>query len=238
MSGGQHPARPRSRHPGGYGFLGPPTALSKFRGAAPYSSRWRSGAVPVQPPAVTRRDGGHRRELDMELGRNLARRKLRTGLTITGIAVGIWALVVFGALATKIDALVVGRARLLRQPGHREQRVGRRRDVPALQVAGCPGSRRRRRRRRVRRDQHDGRPRGEAGRPPGRDRRRRRRSRRGPRRLPVSVRSGPSAHRGGRGPLGHGARRRSLPASTRRRSVRRSDSATGTSPSSGSSSRP
>ncbi len=44
----------------------------------------------------------------MELGRNLARRKLRTGLTITGIAVGIWALVVFGALATKIDTIVSG----------------------------------------------------------------------------------------------------------------------------------
>jgi putative ABC transport system permease protein len=44
----------------------------------------------------------------MELGRNLARRKLRTGLTITGITVGIWALVVFGALATKIDTIVSG----------------------------------------------------------------------------------------------------------------------------------
>jgi len=40
--------------------------------------------------------------------RNLARRKLRTALTITGITVGIWALVVFGALATKIDILVSG----------------------------------------------------------------------------------------------------------------------------------
>jgi len=44
----------------------------------------------------------------MELARNLARRKLRTGLTITGITVGIWALVVFGALATKIDTIVSG----------------------------------------------------------------------------------------------------------------------------------
>jgi putative ABC transport system permease protein len=42
------------------------------------------------------------------LVRNLARRKLRTALTITGITVGIWALVVFGALATKIDVLVSG----------------------------------------------------------------------------------------------------------------------------------
>ena len=40
--------------------------------------------------------------------RNLGRRKLRTSLTVTGITIGIWALVVFGALATKIDSLVGG----------------------------------------------------------------------------------------------------------------------------------
>ena len=40
--------------------------------------------------------------------RNLGRRKLRTALTVTGITIGIWALVVFGALATKIDGLVAG----------------------------------------------------------------------------------------------------------------------------------
>ena len=44
----------------------------------------------------------------MRLLRNLGRRKLRTTLTITGITIGIWALVVFGALATKIDGLVDG----------------------------------------------------------------------------------------------------------------------------------
>lgn len=44
----------------------------------------------------------------MNLLRNLGRRKLRTALTITGITIGIWALVVFGALATKIDSLVTG----------------------------------------------------------------------------------------------------------------------------------
>jgi putative ABC transport system permease protein len=44
----------------------------------------------------------------MKLARNLARRKLRTALTVSGITVGIWALVVFGALATKIDVLVSG----------------------------------------------------------------------------------------------------------------------------------
>jgi len=40
--------------------------------------------------------------------RNLGRRKLRTALTVSGITIGIWALVVFGALATKIDGLVSG----------------------------------------------------------------------------------------------------------------------------------
>jgi putative ABC transport system permease protein len=47
----------------------------------------------------------------MRLLRNLSRRKLRTGLTVAGITIGIWALVVFSAMATKIDALVVGGAR-------------------------------------------------------------------------------------------------------------------------------
>jgi putative ABC transport system permease protein len=44
----------------------------------------------------------------MQLLRNLARRRLRTGLTITGITIGIWALVVFSAMANKVDALVSG----------------------------------------------------------------------------------------------------------------------------------
>src|SRR5512146_575395 len=47
----------------------------------------------------------------MRLLRNLARRKLRTGLTIAGITIGIWALVVFSAMANKIDALVDGGSR-------------------------------------------------------------------------------------------------------------------------------
>ncbi len=38
--------------------------------------------------------------------RNLSRRKLRTGLTIAGITIGIWALVVFSAMAAKINSLV------------------------------------------------------------------------------------------------------------------------------------
>ena len=40
--------------------------------------------------------------------RNLARSRLRTVLTITGITVGIWALVVFGSMANKINALIDG----------------------------------------------------------------------------------------------------------------------------------
>jgi putative ABC transport system permease protein len=44
----------------------------------------------------------------MRLLRNLARRRLRTGLTITGIAIGIWALVVFSSMANKINTMVVG----------------------------------------------------------------------------------------------------------------------------------
>jgi putative ABC transport system permease protein len=44
----------------------------------------------------------------MKLLRNLARRKLRTTLTIAGITIGIWALVVFSSMANKINALVEG----------------------------------------------------------------------------------------------------------------------------------
>jgi putative ABC transport system permease protein len=40
--------------------------------------------------------------------RDLGRRKVRTSLTILGITIGIWALVVFGSMANKIDALVAG----------------------------------------------------------------------------------------------------------------------------------
>ena len=42
----------------------------------------------------------------MSLLRNLARRRLRTALTITGITIGIWALVVFGSMANKISSIV------------------------------------------------------------------------------------------------------------------------------------
>jgi putative ABC transport system permease protein len=50
----------------------------------------------------------HLKERSMQLLRNLARRRLRTGLTITGITIGIWALVVFSSMANKVDALVSG----------------------------------------------------------------------------------------------------------------------------------
>jgi putative ABC transport system permease protein len=44
----------------------------------------------------------------MKLLRNLGRRKVRTALTILGITIGIWALVVFGSMANKINDLVAG----------------------------------------------------------------------------------------------------------------------------------
>jgi len=42
----------------------------------------------------------------MRILRELSRRKLRTSLTITGISIGIWALVVFSSLANQINGLV------------------------------------------------------------------------------------------------------------------------------------
>ncbi len=44
----------------------------------------------------------------MHLLRNLGRRKLRSFLTISGIAIGIMALVVFGSMANKMNALISG----------------------------------------------------------------------------------------------------------------------------------
>jgi putative ABC transport system permease protein len=48
------------------------------------------------------------RGVHMPLLRQLLRRKLRTTLTIVGITVGIWALVVMGSMANKINTLVSG----------------------------------------------------------------------------------------------------------------------------------
>jgi putative ABC transport system permease protein len=42
----------------------------------------------------------------MHILRNLARRRLRTSLTILGVTIGIWALVVFGSMANRINAMV------------------------------------------------------------------------------------------------------------------------------------
>jgi putative ABC transport system permease protein len=44
----------------------------------------------------------------MRLIRQLARRKLRTTLTVLGITIGVWALVLFGSMANKINGLVSG----------------------------------------------------------------------------------------------------------------------------------
>jgi putative ABC transport system permease protein len=44
----------------------------------------------------------------MRLLRDLGRRRLRTALTILGITIGIWSLVVFGSMANKIDEMVAG----------------------------------------------------------------------------------------------------------------------------------
>jgi putative ABC transport system permease protein len=44
----------------------------------------------------------------MTLLRDLQRRPLRTTLTVLGITIGIWALVVFGSMANKINAIVDG----------------------------------------------------------------------------------------------------------------------------------
>jgi putative ABC transport system permease protein len=42
----------------------------------------------------------------MRMLRNLSRRRLRTSLTILGITIGIWALVVFGSMANRINDMV------------------------------------------------------------------------------------------------------------------------------------
>lgn len=44
----------------------------------------------------------------MKILRDLGRRRLRTTLTILGITIGIWALVVFGSMANKINSIVDG----------------------------------------------------------------------------------------------------------------------------------
>src|ERR1700693_259601 len=48
------------------------------------------------------------RGADMEIIRNLTRRKLRNILTISGIVIGVLALVTMGAMAEKFNALLSG----------------------------------------------------------------------------------------------------------------------------------
>lgn len=60
-----------------------------------------ASAKPPQVKVTNRRDV-------MRLIRNLVRRKVRATLTIVGISVGIWALVVMSSMANKIGALVEG----------------------------------------------------------------------------------------------------------------------------------
>jgi putative ABC transport system permease protein len=42
----------------------------------------------------------------MPMLRNLARRRVRTSLTILGVTIGIWALVVFGSMANRVNSMV------------------------------------------------------------------------------------------------------------------------------------
>ena len=83
------------------------------------TSDWRSARAASAPPVAgpgqsnAHRRVGARRRRDrrnrpMKLLRNLGRRKVRTVLTILGITIGIWALVVFGSMANKINSLVAG----------------------------------------------------------------------------------------------------------------------------------
>ena len=84
----------------------------------------------------------------MRLLRELSRRKLRTTLTILGITIGIWALVVFSSMANKINALVEGGSQYLRRqdPRHRRLLVRHGTDEPRV-GRHDPRSRRRGRRR-------------------------------------------------------------------------------------------
>jgi len=51
----------------------------------------------------------------MRILRELSRRKLRTSLTVIGITIGIWALVVFSSMASQMNSLVGMGQRLLRR---------------------------------------------------------------------------------------------------------------------------
>ena len=127
--------------------------------------------------------------------RNLGRRKVRTSLTVLGITIGIWALVVFGSMANKIGALVSGGSTYYADKmtlSDKSGSIGRVRQRPDVAQDGRPGAGGRRRRRgRARRDAAHGRraQRDDDGRPAD-DHRRRRRRGRGSRELRPPLRAG------------------------------------------------
>ena len=137
----------------------------------------------------------------MKLLRNLMRRKLRTVLTISGITIGIWALVVFGSMANKINALVDGGSQYFGNKivvsdaraaasAPRQWNARRQRPWPRSTAWTSP----------FRRSPSCGTTEGGGGfSVPGSDRRAGRGRRRGPRGLRPQLRSGPPAHRGRRG---------------------------------------
>ena len=72
----------------------------------------------------------------MRLARELSRRKLRTTLTIIGITIGIWALVVFSSMANKINGLVGLGSDVLRRQDRRDRRRGVRHVADAARRRG------------------------------------------------------------------------------------------------------
>src|SRR2546428_3685886 len=71
----------------------------------------RYGDTVISGPSTTTPEGAgndRRRGGIMEIIRNLTRRKLRNTLTISGIVIGVLALVTMGAMAEKFNALIDG----------------------------------------------------------------------------------------------------------------------------------
>jgi putative ABC transport system permease protein len=64
--------------------------------------------TPRRTEAPARRLDDRGKDKTMTLLRDLRRRPLRTTLTVLGITIGIWALVVFGSMANKINSIVDG----------------------------------------------------------------------------------------------------------------------------------
>src|ERR1035437_5588952 len=94
-----------------------PTRTSPVQTSRTTAPQPRTGNFPYDDEAPTRRPRTKQRaptsrltkeSPPMRLVRDLGRRKLRSTLTITGIAIGIMALVVFGSMANKMNALIGG----------------------------------------------------------------------------------------------------------------------------------